>query len=105
MQARRIVAIGGAVNNAFWMQNKADVLGTPVEVPDLDEAVPLGAAVLAGIGVGLYRDEAGRAGEGLETRPHLRAQPAARGAYAAWFSQFERLYPALCSWHAAGRAC
>ena len=51
------MAIGGAVNNAFWMQNKADVVGRPIEVPELDEAVPLGAAILAGIGVGLYRDE------------------------------------------------
>ena len=57
VRPERIVAIGGAINNDFWMQNKADVVGRPIEVPELDEAVPLGAAILAGIGVGLYRDE------------------------------------------------
>ena len=51
----RIVAIGGATHNRFWMQNKADVVGKPIEVPQLDEAVPLGAAILAGIGTGIYR--------------------------------------------------
>jgi sugar (pentulose or hexulose) kinase len=51
------VAVGGATRNVFWMQNKADVTGLPVEVPEVEEATPLGAAILAGIGVGLYRDE------------------------------------------------
>jgi sugar (pentulose or hexulose) kinase len=54
----KIVAVGGAIKNHFWMQNKADVLGIPVEVPDLYEATPLGAAILAGIGVGTYSNEA-----------------------------------------------
>ena len=52
-----IKATGGAVKNSFWMQAKADILGVPVEAPELYEATPLGAAMLAGIGAGLYRDE------------------------------------------------
>lgn len=56
----RIIVTGGVVQNEFWMQNKADMLGVPVEVSDIEESTPLGAAMLAGIGVGLYRsmDEA-----------------------------------------------
>lgn len=49
-------AAGGAVNNEFWMQNKADVVGLDIEVPDIKEATPLGAAILAGIGLGIYKD-------------------------------------------------
>jgi xylulokinase len=52
-----IRAIGGATRNTFWMQVKADVLGRSIEIPDLDEATCLGAAMKAGIGVGLYQDE------------------------------------------------
>ena len=52
-----IKATGGAIKNRFWMQTKADILGIPFEIPDLYEATPLGAALLAGIGAGLYRDE------------------------------------------------
>jgi xylulokinase len=48
----RLVAVGGATRNAFWMQNKADVVGRPIEVPAIEEATPLGAAMLAGIGIG-----------------------------------------------------
>jgi xylulokinase len=52
-----IKATGGAIKNRFWMQAKADILGVSVETPELYEATPLGAAMLAGIGAGLYRDE------------------------------------------------
>lgn len=52
-----IVATGGATRNAFWMQNKADVAGYQLEVPSVYEATPLGAAMLAGLGVGIYKDE------------------------------------------------
>jgi sugar (pentulose or hexulose) kinase len=50
----RVIAIGGAVRNEFWMQNKADMSGIPVEVPEIAEATALGAAMLAGAGVGVY---------------------------------------------------
>jgi len=54
--AEQIVAVGGAIRNKFWMQNKADVIGRPILVPAIEEATPLGAAILAGIGVGVYQD-------------------------------------------------
>jgi xylulokinase len=91
----RIVAIGGAVNNTFWMQNKADVVGRAIEAPQLDEAVPLGAAILAGIGVGLYHDEQ----DAFERvhRPGRTYEPdAERSArYSEWFKKFEQIYPSL----------
>ena len=39
------------------MQNKADIAGKPIEVPAVEEATPLGAALLAGIGIGIYKNE------------------------------------------------
>jgi xylulokinase len=56
-EVKSIKATGGAVKNRFWMQLKADILGLPVETPELYEATPLGAAMLAGIGAGVYKDE------------------------------------------------
>ena len=53
----KLVVVGGAIRNKFWMQNKADMVGLSIEVPEVEDATPLGAAMLAGIGVGLYRDE------------------------------------------------
>ncbi len=53
----KIVAVGGGTRNEFGMQNKADITGRAIEVPEVEEASSLGAAILAGIGVGLYKDE------------------------------------------------
>jgi glycerol kinase len=47
---------GGGTANAFLMQFQADVLGVPVEVAAVQETTALGAAYLAGLGVGLWSD-------------------------------------------------
>lgn len=52
-----LITVGGGTSNQFWMQNKADVFGKSISVPQVDEATALGAAILAGIGVGMYKDE------------------------------------------------
>jgi glycerol kinase len=45
---------GGAAANDWLMQFQADVLGVPVERPDLVETTALGAAGLAGLALGLW---------------------------------------------------
>ncbi len=47
-------AMGGAANSLIWTQIKADVTGKPIRVPDADTATALGAAILAGVGTGVY---------------------------------------------------
>ena len=48
---------GGAARNNLLMQLQADLLGVPVVRPVVTETTALGAAYLAGIGVGLWADE------------------------------------------------
>lgn len=47
---------GGASANDFLMQFQADQLGVPVERPVVTETTALGAAYLAGLAVGYWRD-------------------------------------------------
>lgn len=47
-------ADGGATANAWLMQFQADILGVPVLLPAITETTALGAASLAGVGVGLW---------------------------------------------------
>ena len=49
---------GGAAANDWLMQFQADVLGVPVLRPDLLETTALGAAGLAGLGIGVWKDAA-----------------------------------------------
>jgi len=56
VQVSELRAVGGSANSFLWTQIKADVTGKPIAVPSSDTATTLGAAILAGIGVGVYRD-------------------------------------------------
>ena len=47
-------SMGGAANSRVWTQLKADVTGKTIQVPASDAATSLGAAILAGVGVGAY---------------------------------------------------
>jgi glycerol kinase len=47
-------ADGGATANGWLMQFQSDMLGVPVLVPEIAETTALGAAYLAGVGIGLW---------------------------------------------------
>jgi xylulokinase len=96
-----VIAVGGATKNPFWMQNKADVLGRPIEVPDIAEATPLGAAILAGIGLGLYRDESDAFARVYRPGKTYRPDPRLTAFYAERFAVYQQLYPALRPLHHA----
>jgi glycerol kinase len=77
---------GGASANDFLMQFQADVLGVPVVRPEVVDTTALGAAYLAGLGVGLW---SGPEQIARLPRRSLRFEPALRdaereGLYAGW---------------------
>jgi glycerol kinase len=49
---------GGATDNNLLMQFQADILGVPVVRPQVRETTALGAAYLAGLAIGYWRDRA-----------------------------------------------
>ncbi len=51
---KELLAVGGSANSVLWTQIKSDITGLPVSVPFSDTATTLGAAILAGVGVGIY---------------------------------------------------
>jgi glycerol kinase len=69
---RELRADGGASANAWLMQFQADVLDVPVVVAEMAETTALGAAYLAGVGVGAWTvsdvREGWRAGASYEPR-------------------------------------
>ena len=62
---------GGAAANDWLMQFQADVLGVPVERPDLVETTALGAAGLAGLALGTWKST----DEFVQTRRFKRFEP------------------------------
>lgn len=96
-KAEKITAIGGAVRNEFWMQNKADVCGRVIEAPEIEEATALGAAMLAGTGVGLYKDLDEAAARVYKPGKEFEPNPKLTPIYAEFFEIYKNIYPALKS--------
>lgn len=49
-------ATGGSANSFLWTQIKSDITGKDIDVPSSDTSATMGAAMLAGVGVGIYKD-------------------------------------------------
>ncbi len=92
---------GGACRNDFLMQFQADLLGVPVRRPPVLEVTALGAAALAGLAVGFWKDRselAAATGAGA-TRFEPKMAAAEREAlYAGWRRAVERAR----GWEAGG---
>jgi xylulokinase len=91
-----IFITGGASKSVFWNQLHADILKHPVVQVQTSNAALVGAAICAGIGIGLFAD----ASEGVRRLVRFgdTFQPVANGvkAYDVLFERFTRTYAMLC---------
>ncbi len=94
-KAEKITAIGGAVRNDFWMQNKADVSNCVIDAPELEEATALGAAMLAGTGVGVYKDLEEAAKRVYRPGKQFEPNPKLVSLYTELYEIYQEIYPAI----------
>lgn len=95
--AQKIVAAGGATRNEFWMQNKADITGKIIEVPAIEEATPLGAALISGIGIGIYKNEKEAFDETYQLGSTYEPNKKNQAVYDEYYHIFKKLYHDLKS--------
>ncbi|MCL2112004.1 MAG: FGGY family carbohydrate kinase [Clostridiales bacterium] len=84
-----IKADGGATKTPLWMQIKADILGVPIHIVNLYEATSLGAAMLAGLGTGVYESEEDAISS--VTKPSAVYEPSVE-AHARYSDIYENVY-------------
>jgi xylulokinase len=86
---------GGGAKSKIWREMLTDLYGCPVSVPASDEGAALGAAILAGVGSGIYaslEEACGQLiGKGKTTLPN---ETQGR-AYAPYFELYKQLYLSL----------
>jgi xylulokinase len=94
-EVESVIATGGGMESAVWRQILADVLGLPLQKSLMSEQTGIGAALLAGVGIGIYSnfDEAARQMQhyGAPTEPSAANRP----LYDSLFKEYESLYPTL----------
>ena len=93
---RHIYAIGGSTRNRLLMQIKASVLNQPIHVMRIEESTALGAAVLGGIGAGIYKGVGDAIGSLHHDETLVEPVPADVAYYEEAFQTvYKQLYPAL----------
>lgn len=91
-----LVVSGGAVRHPLWLRLLADILDRRLTVSAVTEATAAGAAVLAGVGIGLFPDvQTALQQRTLPPPEEIQPDPAAVERYRPAYEQFCRLYPAL----------
>jgi xylulokinase len=93
--ASSFTATGGGAKSDKWLQIKADIFGVPFIRPAITEAGVLGAAILAGLGTGVYATAA--EGVGLFVRRERVFEPDAgrHAVYRERAALYRQLFPAL----------
>ena len=84
----KIRLTGFAANFPLWCQTVANILQTPVEVTSISDTGTLGAAMLAGVGGGVYRDVYEAADQFVSITREYLPDPAMAPLYAEGFERY-----------------
>jgi len=97
LPVKRIRLGGGGARSSLWRQIQADVYGDEAEIVEAEEGAAYGAAILAGVGAGLW-PSVDKACESV-VRVANRVQPNAAHASAmeSNYAAYRRIYPAMKS--------
>jgi xylulokinase len=86
---------GGGARSELWLRVVASVLGLPLERMESEEGSAFGAALLAGIKAGVFKDADEAVARSVRTRDRIEPEPAWVDAYARGYDRFRSLYPTL----------
>ena len=86
---------GGGARSSLWQQIQADAYGQEVEIVETEEGAAYGAALLAGVGAGVWKtvDDACHQAVRIKTRIHPDA--ASSAILQKRYMHYRRIYPAL----------
>ena len=108
LPVNHIDAIGGLAKSPVMRQLMADIWDVPVAARDIvDEANAIGAAVVAGVGVGVFDDFSiaqRLSTRGEDTVPNAEAHDGFRKPYELFLDAYERLEPWFAEAHAMANA-
>jgi len=90
-----MLACGGGAKSPFWRKMMADVFNMPVKTVKNTEGPALGAAILAGVAAGIYKDIPSACAQVIRENEPLTPGTAEHNAYERVYSVYESLYPAL----------
>ena len=94
-EIRQVRASGGGTKGALWRQIMASVLEAELVTVNTTEGAAFGAALLAGVGAGAWRDVPAACAATIRITGSTRPDPAQVEAYRKAYPLYRELYPAL----------
>ena len=85
-------SVGGCSRSDVWNQIKADVLGRKLSVPRTSTGAAYGAAILAGMGAGIYSDLHTSLPKLVKLRRHYNPCPKTHDHYNRVYEVFQKVY-------------
>jgi xylulokinase len=98
---KQVRVAGGGARSPLWRKILASVLGAELVTVNSTEGAAYGAALLAGVGAGAWRDVAAACESAIAVTGRNEPDAAWQRAYDALYPQYRALYPALKSEFAA----
>jgi xylulokinase len=93
LETAEAVATGGGARSDRWLQIKADILGVPFVRPRTTECSVLGAAMLAGLATGCFRDAAEAVGRFVAVERTFQPEAGRHERYRERLELFRQLLP------------
>jgi len=94
LSIEQVRASGGGARSSLWCQILADVFNTEIVTVKVTEGAAYGAALLAGVGAGVYRSVAEACEVAIRLTGRTNPGPAV-SVYADYYPRYRALYPAL----------
>ena len=95
LQANEFRATGGGAKSDVWLQLTADILGQPIARLQVSECGVLGAAILAGVGSGVFSSAAETAEALVRITHTFEPSPEKHALYRERLKHYQQLYPLL----------
>lgn len=92
MQVEQVRLVGGGAQSPLWCQIKANIYQLPVAVLKTFEGGMLGAAILAGVAGGIFKDEASAANQVVQIDHVLLPDPTQAGLYQRLYEVYKDLH-------------
>ena len=93
---QEIRVLGGGSKSPVWNQIKADITGKPVCLTNTSDAACVGAAIVAGTGLGIFSDLEEAVDKMIVLTQRFEPDPEAHKIYIKQFEKYIKLYEALC---------
>jgi xylulokinase len=86
---------GGGARSSLWQQIQADIYGMPVDLIGVDEGPAYGAALLAGVGTGVWPSVAAACETAVHVAKRVQPIPANVQLMSLRYEEYRKIYPAL----------